>query len=391
MASPMNVTSPSKIEAALQQLSSAVTGPDSSEAAPTVKSRQANFVILVDTSVGGPLALKVLNDTIARIASKQLYRFFVLNFDSSQGSEDRLDAAVNSRQLKLDSGMFISSEEIYLTFGAGRVKSIKNLLLSLYVPDVEIIVLALTPNEILNQNEFFPLFKEIVASADKVLYDSEYLPKGASRTQLCKLSPILELRGDHEEGTGVWDLSWMRTRRWRILVAESFESQELLAVLPQLERVTISELVPPQETDRPEPLPKCLLLAGWILSRLGISAESVARKKCKAKYDGHRWSYVVEFGSRSFEILFESAADERIESPVISMVTFDFPSGRNLRIKRDFTKAEASIILDGETRTVPFVPSTFDQLAMQVISAGRDSERFQGAHALALHFSTICK
>lgn len=387
----MNVTNPGKIESALQQLSTTTVGADSPDSAPLIKSKQANFIILAHTTSGGELAEKVLNDTVTGLASKQLYRFFILKFDPSPDASERLDAAVNSRQVKLDTGHAVLSEEIYLTFGTKRVKSIKNLLLSLYVPDVEIIVLALTPVVIMEQPDFFPLFKEIMISADKVIYDSEFLPAGAAKAQLCKLSPIYSLRPNHEEGAGVWDVSWMRTRRWRILVAESFESQELLLTLPNLDRLTIVELATPDFADWPEPLSKSLLLGAWVLSRLGIPAEAVTRAATKAKYDGLRWSYRVRFGDSEFELNFERVADDKVNRSVISTVSFDFPKNRSLRISRDFARAEALVAFDGETRAVPFVSPTFDQLAMQVISAGRDSERFQSAHKLALHLSAICK
>ena len=385
------VISPTKIESALFQAAAASRGLKRPDGTPVVKSSLANFIILADTT-GGVETEKLLSGLIESFCVQHPSRFFVLQFDSSAAYADKLDAAVNSRQVKLESGISISSEEIYLRVGTNRAGNIKNLLLSLYVPDVEIIVLAMSPSIVTSRGEFFPVFQEIVSSADKVIYDSEYVPKGFVREPLCRLSSLHGLRPVDDQGNGVWDLSWMRTRRWRGLIAESFESPELLEALPRLQSLTISESVSAAYAKCPESFTESMLLGGWVLSRLGIGAESVnCEEKLKDPAKGGDWRFRVSYGEGSFNlVLNRSGSAVAKDGAMLTSTSFKFSGGKELNLTRDPSKSEAAIIFEDETRVVPFAFQSFDRLVLSAVSAGRDSERYQSAYGLALRMSSLC-
>jgi hypothetical protein len=107
-----------------------------------------------------------------------------------------------------------------------------------------------------------PVFEQLLDTADRLLVDTRSFEDPTfSLTRLAGLARL------HAGRIAISDLNWARLTPWQDQLAQAFDSVETLPYLDRLERVTLHYIRP---TGGPRHDPeKALLLAGWLLNRVG--------------------------------------------------------------------------------------------------------------------------
>lgn len=113
------------------------------------------------------------------------------------------------------------------------------------------------------------VFRKLSLASDRVIFDSaDFLQP---YVDLFALEALLKkARAAH---TGLSDLNWARLTSWRGLLANFYDVREYRAALDKINRLRIEYVAPESEPN--EIAPKALILAGWLMSRLGwrVAAE----------------------------------------------------------------------------------------------------------------------
>ena len=140
------------------------------------------------------------------------------------------------------------------------------------------------------------VFRKLSHASDRVIFDSaDFLQP---YTDLFALAGLLQKeRAAH---TGLSDLNWARLTSWRGLLANFYDVREYRETLDRINHVRI-EYVAPEAA--PEAIaPKALILAGWLMSRLGwrvASSQPVQAKGRAVHLERAGREIVIEFKSVS--------------------------------------------------------------------------------------------
>jgi glucose-6-phosphate dehydrogenase assembly protein OpcA len=145
------------------------------------------------------------------------------------------------------------------------------------------------------------VFRKLSHTSDRVIFDSaDFLHP---YQDLLALSELLEKeRAAH---TGLSDLNWARLTSWRSLLASFYDVREYREALGLVNRVRIEYVAP--EADAGAIAPKALILAGWLMSRLGWRAVSATAEEKQASEAGVRVAR-LECEGREILIEFESVS-----------------------------------------------------------------------------------
>jgi glucose-6-phosphate dehydrogenase assembly protein OpcA len=107
------------------------------------------------------------------------------------------------------------------------------------------------------------LFRVLDDTADRLIVDSARFRRPVET--LARLAERIS-RSPRPGEAALSDLNWARLTPWRELIAQFFDAPHLQSYLPALTEVSIEYC--PGARDRPNPC-QALLLAGWLVSRLG--------------------------------------------------------------------------------------------------------------------------
>ena len=107
------------------------------------------------------------------------------------------------------------------------------------------------------------VFRKLGRASDRVIVDSADFRQ--PYIDLFALAELLQKERAHH--TGVSDLNWARLTSWRGLLANLYDVREYRAALDNISRVRIEYVAPEYEQEKIAP--KALILAGWLMSRLG--------------------------------------------------------------------------------------------------------------------------
>jgi len=164
----------------------------------------------------------------------------------------------------------VCSEEVLLLGGARHERHLASAVLALLVPDI--------PLAVWFTGEAYahgPLASALLESADQVILDS------ARSTGILRLfDSVLRLSETHEAIPS--DLAWLRLSVWRELIAQMFDDPTHATELRRLTTITIDGAPAASEP---------LLLAGWLVSRLGYQPASVTSGRGELRatlYSGSR-------------------------------------------------------------------------------------------------------
>lgn len=235
---------PDEVEAALDQLWRECAPANSDES--TIRLRLLNFVVLgaeddADGRFQGVMAALPARHPCRGILAMTL------------AGERSVAASIGARcWLVSGGGRHLCSEEITLTAAPGEERALASAVLALLVPEVGVTVWAmhgLPPAP--------ALLDEVADAADQLYFDSAEAPdpiscweRGVSVASGCDL--VLR------------DLAWQRTAAWRALVSQLFDYEDARAELRQLTSIVLG-------SGGSQPSAEALLMAGWLVSRLGIT------------------------------------------------------------------------------------------------------------------------
>lgn len=154
-------------------------------------------------------------------------------------------------------GRHVCSEEVLLRGGPAQGRAVASAVLALLVPEVPVDVWLIGPPDL--QGE---LLDEVLEAADRLLLDS-----GAATEAAATYRDALAIANDR--GLAICDLAWHRLVAWRTLTAQFFDGEGARQELTRLQSIEVAG-------GAGRPSSEALLLAGWFVSRLGLSPADVS-------------------------------------------------------------------------------------------------------------------
>ena len=168
------------------------------------------------------------------------------------GDSERLDASISARCWRLPTGArHMCSEDVRLTGRRDRAQELASALLGLLVPELPVTVWLMDEPDVDGW-----IATELLEVADRVFFDSAGEQDLASAyQQILRAARQFELEPS--------DLGWGRLSPWRELIAQCFDGDRI----EQLGKINAIEI----DFAREHVPSEALLLAGWLVSRLGLS------------------------------------------------------------------------------------------------------------------------
>lgn len=168
-------------------------------------------------------------------------------------------------------GRHVCSESVVLRAGVEDEHALASTVLALLVPELPLHVWIIGPIDFDSH-----VTAELIESAQTVFVDTADAADAAS-----SLRAALAVHQQH--GVAICDLTWRRIAVWRALAAQFFDGVEGAERLARLEAVEIQGSAGITA--------EMLLIAGWFVSRLGLSLAAVERDAVSVSatlYDGSR-------------------------------------------------------------------------------------------------------
>lgn len=205
------------------------------------------LIIAVEDEHDNRSAFEVVN----QLAGK--YPIRVITAQSTRGSDEVL-AWVNAA-CEGEPSAPICSEEIVLQGSADSIDRIVSAVRGLLVPDLPVFLWwrGNTPHGELLWNGLRPM-------CDRIIVDSIRFGDGAAA-----LDSLRRLVSAGGKRMSVRDLNWQRTAAWRAAIASCFDDREVLGLMPEIDRCSITFASSGQKEHASA---RALLMAGWLISRL---------------------------------------------------------------------------------------------------------------------------
>ena len=355
------------------------------ELAPRVRATLANLVLLV-TDEFPQISQAEIDRLVGELCISHPARFFVVNYTGSSTEPNApLSTTVSSRCVLAKNGMRVCSEEVTLNVSAERVSVIPNLLLSLFVPDIECVLLLLSDvsKNSINSESFLRLFSGLTNISDVLICDSGGF--GEFAKGLSVLDEALQLpAAPGFRGAIQRDMSWVSLARWRALIAEQFDAIQADPENKKVSRVVLSFSVPKNGPMITLPT-QVQFLIGWIAAKLGWNfsrVSSVAGSLVEFEFiDGDM--NIVYIGCQPEQVtngqVLTGCSSRLLRS--ISIILGVKEKNTELRIERtqDLTAVDLSIRLSAENsilpnacdidfRRVPFSDPTLEQLVIAALA-----------------------
>ncbi|MBF6600482.1 MAG: glucose-6-phosphate dehydrogenase assembly protein OpcA [Dehalococcoidia bacterium] len=145
----------------------------------------------------------------------------------------------------------ICAEEVRLFGGAGEQQEVASAVLGLLVPELPVVVWLMDRPELGGR-----MSGELIDTADRLIFDSAGQADGVGTFDRV-------LRAGQRWELALSDLAWGRLASWRALIAQFFDG-EGVKQLSQIQSIEIASGGGSLSSE-------ALLLAGWLVSRLGLS------------------------------------------------------------------------------------------------------------------------
>ncbi len=247
-------------------------------------------------------------------------------------SPDRhgLEASISAHCWRTSAGgRHVCSEEVILRGGLEDEHALASTVLALLVPELPLMVWLVGPIDLEAH-----VVGELIDGAETVFVDTADVPDAA-----IALRSVLDAHRTHHGA--ICDLAWRRRGVWRSLVAQFFDGDEGLRRLRQLRSI---EIVGGSAVSS-----DMLLVAGWFISRLGLSLAQVSRNAASVTatlYDGSRGvslqlSSGVTEGARVCEV--------KVRTSEAEFVVQTHPESRHMHVREEWAG-------DSDHRTVAQVP-----------------------------------
>ncbi|MFN8392100.1 MAG: glucose-6-phosphate dehydrogenase assembly protein OpcA [Bdellovibrionota bacterium] len=327
---------PGAIESELDKIRSAAATQDAANeahttgsAGPRAKATLSNLIVL-NTGPGKTDVDAAVDSLINELCISHPSRFFIVDCNLANAQDQSgIAAAVSSRCLLADSGTHICSEEIYISVSENGVPVVSNLLISLLAPDVDVVLVVFgdpADERCENNTAISKILHAIIKIADRVIYDSEGCGSYAKGIRTLTSAAVgatasKDSRAFAQLAGKLSDVNWRRTKRWRGLIAEGFDAERLVASAPVVHRIALFCNQSVADMQRGCIPAEALILAGWILSSLGLTPEkgSVAhtvqgvalnctdgKHSAQLEFSSHAQGQSQEVGIATVEILAET-------------------------------------------------------------------------------------
>lgn len=174
------------------------------------------------------------------------------------GSYRALEATISAHCWRSSGGKrHLCSEEVLLTGATSQEREMASSVLALLVPEVPVAVWIIG-----SMDGGGYLMTELFKAADRVFFDS-----ARSATPDAEYRAALSVRDEYD--VELADLAWGRGETWRVLTAQLFDGEDGSRELSQLQSIEIAS-----GSGRSD----ALLLAGWFVSRLGLTLADIAHE-----------------------------------------------------------------------------------------------------------------
>jgi glucose-6-phosphate dehydrogenase assembly protein OpcA len=207
--------------------------------------RACSMTLLIATA--GDEDAEAASETAAELMRQHPGRAISLRFQRE--SKDVLDSRVYARcWMPYGQHQQLCSEQIEISASMDRIPDVYSAVLGLNVPDLPV-VLWLKTTSLIFQKEFDPLLR----MARTVIIDTSQIED----------AQVAITRVQHLAASG-WrmkDLNWARLTIWREAIAQIFEQDSWLELIPSIDEVTISHRGSKSATDS-------LYMAAWLAARL---------------------------------------------------------------------------------------------------------------------------
>lgn len=369
-----------EIEKGLEKLRT--SGPSSGEAAgnqspqPRMRAVLANLIVLVreNGAFGNESNLETF---ISRLAVAHPSRFFIIRIKES--GEQPIESEVVSRLIVPDSGARLHSEEIYLDVTPQGAPFVANLLLSLFIADVDVVMVL--PEPLGNGETAVGLLRDLRKLSRLVLVDSStfqnYAPDLGHLIQEC--APDLHTERDDylPQMKKFSDINWRRTRRWRSLLAECFDSELLVTHQTIVSRVKFFVCNEVEEVQKGKLPADALLMAGWCVACLNWKLEHL---RCSKTHRG---------------LMVNVHQSEDSNSPAIAQLEFiswkqNTLSEKTVAAERDpaFGLAGVEIVLDPDKEALRLkIVRLFERNAAEIILGATSPEKSSGTCEFSVRYA----
>jgi glucose-6-phosphate dehydrogenase assembly protein OpcA len=272
------------VERSLSELWKENTGAvDVEEDGAVMRARVLNLMV----HVADEAALEEVNELLGEITSVHPCRALVMLAETEKPDED-IEMFVSAHCLSSAGagGKRLCGEQVTIKARGRFTAELPSASVPLLVPDLPVFLWWRDAPRLHDQT-----FASLTRASDRVVIDSADFKRPYE--QVLELVALLERQ--RREHAALSDLNWARLTSWRTLLASFYDVEEYGRALASLKRVRI-EYVP--HTDAPDAVaPKALILAGWLISRLGwritslmspVTNETGARKAFAMREDGGR-------------------------------------------------------------------------------------------------------
>ncbi len=239
---------PEKIRKRLEQVWGSLGQQASTEDHEVMRACALTLIAVVDA--GEPA--ETASETIAELMRQHPSRTILVRLAAGQG--DLLEADVEARcWMPFGTRRQICSEVIAIDCSEKTLGDVPGVILPLVVADLPVVLWCASGRAW--QSSAFPSLAE---PAGRIILDSLRFER-----PLGLLKPAL--------GAGqVVDLSWTRLTRWRSLLAQAFENELYRKQIPRFSKIIIHY----EGGEQAAVPPTALLLAGWLISRLGWKVDA---------------------------------------------------------------------------------------------------------------------
>lgn len=187
--------------------------------------------------------------------------------------QEQLNASISAGFWRSASGArHVCSEEVRLVGSADQEPELASAVLALLVPELPVAIWLMDAPDLGGR-----MSREILETADRVFFDT------AGQADAADVFDHI-LRAGREFELELCDLAWGRIATWRELVAQFFDGHDGMRELSQIQSIEV-------DGGSPRLSSEALLLAGWLVSRLGLSLAYLAPSGGRIEatlYDGTR-------------------------------------------------------------------------------------------------------
>jgi glucose-6-phosphate dehydrogenase assembly protein OpcA len=334
MSNETNLQSGINVAALERELTSLWKGAgEESEEGGVIRACVLNLLVYVPSET----ASSEVDEILTEVAASHPSRAILLAADRA-AAESSLAAWVTSRcTLPNAHSKQVCCEQITITARGDQVNEAPSAVAPLLLSDLPVYLWWRDEPRLADK-----VFKRLVEIADRVVIDSAAFtdPHG-------DLLSLAVFQRDTPRWTAISDLNWARLTDWRLLLASFYDVADYRPFLDGLDRIVIEYAPLPHHNAAL--VPRALLLAGWLASRLGwqLNDSGTIRRGGSAIFE-------LNVGDGSGIIEFAPVRHHEVAPGHLARVTLTGLAGTEasfqVRKSTDGNRLETEVVIAGEPR-----------------------------------------